>query len=197
MAASASRPPAKPAASTPSALPDWPMVPACYGWLALDARGGWRLRGEPIDHPGLIAFLDARYTADEHGNWLVNNGPQRVYVALAAAPLILRLHPDGRLVAHTGREATASAPVLVDPDGCAFLATDLGPAMIDDRDLALFAAELRQLEGASAGDEDLLALIDGQRGPALRWRGIDVAFCARAAIPVRLGFQPRPQSVEP
>ena len=45
--------------------------------------------------------------------------------------------------------------------------------------------------------EDLLALVDGKRGPALRWRGIDVAFCARAAIPVRLGFQPRPQSVGP
>ena len=195
MAASAPLPPAAPAASDPPALPAWPMVPACYGWLALDARGGWRLRGEIITHPGLLAFLDAHYTGDAHGNWGVDNGPQRVYVELAAAPLILRLHPDGRLVAHTGREATTTGPVLVDADGCAFLSTDLGPAMIDDRDLALFAAELRQLEGTPAGDEDLLALIDGQSGPTLRWREVDVAFCARAAIPGRLGFQPHPQAI--
>ena len=29
------------------------------GGAALDARGGWRLRGEIITHPGLLAFLDA------------------------------------------------------------------------------------------------------------------------------------------
>ena len=172
------------------------MVPACYGWLALDARGAWRLRGETITHPGLIAFLAAQYTADARGNWLVNNGPQRVYVELAAAPLILRLHPDGRLVAHCGREASAIGPVLVDADGCAFLATDRGPAMIDDRDLTLFAAELRRLDGAPAGDADLLALIEGQAAPALRWRGLEAVFCTRAEIPARLGFQPRPQALE-
>jgi hypothetical protein len=173
------------------------MVPACYGWLALDARGAWRLRGETIIHPGLIAFLDAHYTGDEHGNWLVNNGPQRIYVELAAAPLILRLHPDGRLVAHCGHEASAIGPVLVDGDGCAFLATDRGPAMVDDRDLTLFAAELRRLDGAPASDADLLALIDGQAAPALRWRGLEAVFCTRAEIPARLGFQPRPQAHEP
>ena len=197
MAASISQPAAVPTVPVPHALPDWPMVPACHGWLALDARGGWRLRGEAITHPGLIAFLAAHYTADENGNWLVNNGPQRVYVELAAAPLILRLHPGGRLVTHCGHEARVTGAVLVDAEGCAFLATDLGPGMIDDRDLALFAADLRDVDGAPAGDEALLALIDGQPGPALRWRDLDVVFCARAAIPRRLGFQPRPQALEP
>lgn len=192
MAASTSRP-----AAVPQALPDWPMVPACHGWLALDARGCWRLRGETITHPGLIAFLAAHYTSDARGNWLVNNGPQRVYVELAAAPLILRLHPGGRLVTHSGREARATGPVLVDAEGCAFLATDLGPGMIDDRDLALFAAELQHVDGAPAGDEALLALIDGQPDPELRWRDLDVVSCARAEIPERLGFQPRPQALEP
>ena len=44
------------AAVTP---PNWPSGPSCHGWLALDARGAWRLRGEKISHAGLLAFLDA------------------------------------------------------------------------------------------------------------------------------------------
>jgi len=26
----------------------WPGVPAVYGWLELDRRGGWRIKGERI-----------------------------------------------------------------------------------------------------------------------------------------------------
>ena len=63
-------------------LPRWPNVPACYGWLSLDARGRWRLQDETISHPGMIAFLNANYTCEADGSWLVNNGPQRVYVKL-------------------------------------------------------------------------------------------------------------------
>jgi hypothetical protein len=33
-----------------------PEVPACYGWLSLDRRGRWRLRGETVTHAGLKAF---------------------------------------------------------------------------------------------------------------------------------------------
>ena len=28
------------------AIAKWPNVPHCYGWLALDARGNWRMRDE-------------------------------------------------------------------------------------------------------------------------------------------------------
>lgn len=56
----------------------------------------------------------------------MNNGPQRVYVELAAAPLILRLHPDGRLVAPLRKRGDRDRAVLVDADGCAFLATATG-----------------------------------------------------------------------
>ncbi|MER2553035.1 MAG: DUF2946 family protein [Thauera sp.] len=172
--------------------PAWPMVPACYGWLALDARGIWRLRGETVSHGGLIAFLCAHYARDEDGCWLVHNGPQRVFVDLEAAPLILRLHPDGSLRSHTGRTVTPVAPLLIDADGNAFMATGDGPAMIDDRDLATFASALTTTDRAAAGDDDLLALLGGGHHPDLRWRGLAVEFCARGDIPQRLGYRPCP-----
>ncbi len=52
-------------------LTRWPNVPACYGWLSLDARGRWRLQDETISHPGMIAFLNANYTCEADGSWLV------------------------------------------------------------------------------------------------------------------------------
>jgi hypothetical protein len=34
------------------AMAKWPNVPHCYGWLALDARGGWRMRDEAAQQAG-------------------------------------------------------------------------------------------------------------------------------------------------
>jgi len=54
---------------TPEKLPDfsgmlrWPNVPACYGWLSLDRRGQWRMRGEPVTHAGLANFLNRQQPA--------------------------------------------------------------------------------------------------------------------------------------
>src|ERR1041385_6180040 len=48
------------------AMAKWPNVPHCYGWLALDARGGWRMRdeaaqranaaGDRLNNPALVGF---------------------------------------------------------------------------------------------------------------------------------------------
>ena len=61
-----------------AALKKWPNVPACYGWLALDARGDWYLRdervqaagafpavkGSRVDHAKLREFIHRNYAAD-------------------------------------------------------------------------------------------------------------------------------------
>jgi hypothetical protein len=106
------------------AMAKWPNVPHCYGWLALDRRGQWCMRdeaaqaagapGDPIRHAALIAFIARNYACDEGGRWYFQNGPQRVYVALAYAPFVVRLTWDAQ--ANGGR----GAPVLADQLGRAF-----------------------------------------------------------------------------
>src|SRR5687768_163336 len=117
-----------------AALKKWPNVPACYGWLALDARGDWYMRddrvqaagafpavkGSRIQHDKLREFIERNYGHDEHGCWYFQNGPQRVYVELEAAPCIWRLQARAgqapAVVTHTGREARLEA-ALVDERG--------------------------------------------------------------------------------
>lgn len=174
--------------STASLTP-LPTVPACHGWLTLDARGQWRLKGERVEHAGLRAFLDANYASDEAGNWLVHNGPQRVYVDLEAAPWVVRLLPDGTLRTHTDLQARTAGAVLMDEHGRVFLLTTLGPAAIDDRDLAEFIAELRHA-GSDRGvaEDTLLGLLEGRSATPLTWRGCSVRFVPSADIPARMGF---------
>ena len=107
------------------AMNKWPNVPNCYGWLGLDERGHWYLRddaaqaqgpfqsglsgakGSLLHHEKLIEFIHRNYAADAHGAWFFQNGPQRVYVELAATPLVWRLSSDFKLTAQTGQETQA------------------------------------------------------------------------------------------
>ena len=59
----------------------WPDVPDVFGWLALDARGHWLLKGETIANRAAVAFIARNYAHDEFGRWFFQNGPQRVFVA--------------------------------------------------------------------------------------------------------------------
>jgi len=82
----------------------WPNVPHCFGWLALDRRGQWRMRdefaqhnklpGQVIQHVALNEFISRNYAVDELGCYFFQNGPQRVFVSLDATPWIARLIPS-------------------------------------------------------------------------------------------------------
>lgn len=66
--------------------------------------------------------------------------PQRVYVALAYAPLVL--HYEGEaLVDHCGHVTRALA-TFVDEEGSVLIQGGRGLGLLDDRDLARFAARL-------------------------------------------------------
>ncbi|BAL22798.1 DUF2946 family protein [Azoarcus sp. KH32C] len=178
--------------NTSSATPfaRWPDVPACYDWLSLDRRGGWRLQGEPVTHAGLLRFLNDNYTSDDAGNWLVHNGPQRVYVTLDYTPWVLRLQPDGNLVAHTGAAAGAVDAVHLDDEGNVLLHTALGIGLLDDRDLQAFLAACVGGDGAPVDDDGWVALMAGE-GKAF-WCGLPLALIARDEVPARYGFRARP-----
>jgi len=184
-----------------AALRRWPDVPAVVGWLSLDARGRWRLHadggahrlphppGELIGNAGLRAFIDRNYGCDARGQWFFQNGPQRVYVRLDAAPYIVRLGDDATtLCTHTGLPVKSVTQWLVDDLGNLYMDSPMGAARVDDRDLA---ALLARLCDAASGGTLLDALERGAEGgvlscPALTsapWRHI-----AAADIPAQLGF---------
>jgi Protein of unknown function (DUF2946) len=141
-----------------AALRKWPNVPHCYGWLALDARGDWYMRDDRVQHAGpfpqvkgsrilhdkLLGFIQRNYACDADGAWFFQNGPQRVYVTLEAAPFVWRLEEAGAgrppaLRAHTGTPAQEMREVIVDEAGKLYLATELGLGLVHSLDMHLAA----------------------------------------------------------
>ena len=119
------------------AMAKWPNVPAVYGWLALDRRGNWLIKGERIANAALREFIARNYEADADGRWYFQNGPQRVYVTLAYTPLVV--HYEGEeLIDHCGRPFIVRAAYL-DDEGSVLMAGERAIALLDDRDLARFA----------------------------------------------------------
>ncbi len=191
------------------AMAKWPNVPYCYGWLALDARGTWRMRDEAAqraDAPGdkltnaaLVGFITRNYLSDERGCWYFQNGPQRVYVNLEATPFIARTDPAQGLVLHTGQPLGAPEEAFMTEAGGIVLRAGQTVAQVDDRD----AAQLLQafeLDGRPAADEDVMAWLEGGAGKlALRWqdRRIAVGRLAADEVPARFGFVRRPDLIQP
>ena len=137
------------------ALEKWPNVPHLYGWLGLDRRGRWLIKGETISRPQIIDTINRNYAADPHGRWYFQNGPQRGYVALAYAPLVLRVDGRGQLVTHTDLPVEHAAAAYLDEYGALMLGTEHGPGLLDDQDLGWALARLHA--GGSAVDEEQLA----------------------------------------
>lgn len=166
-----------------AALKKWPGVPHCYGWLALDARGDWYMRddrtqaagafpqvkGSRIQHDKLLAFIARNYGPDERGAWYFQNGPQRVYVELQAAPYVWRVQGAAGwpLQSHTGLVASFKS-CWVCEHGRVFVHTDLGLGLVHTMDMNLAA------QAVDAG----------------AWQPQELPF---AQMPARFGFVLQPQ----
>ena len=139
-------------------LARWPNVPAVYGWLELDRRGNWRIRSgnatparfEKIGNAALRDFISRNYEADAQGRWYFQNGPQRVYVKLAYAPLVVHFEGDA-LVDHCGRPFRPLAEFL-DEEGSVLLQGQGSIALLDDRDLERYADRGDRLPRVLASD---------------------------------------------
>jgi hypothetical protein len=130
------------------AIAKWPNVPHCYGWLGLDERGNWYMRddrvqaagafpqskGSLLRHEKLIDFIHRNYDRDDGGQWFFQNGPQRVYVELAATPWIFRVAGVDRVMTHTGQPAQVRSS-LIDETGRLYLETDLGFGLVHTQDI--------------------------------------------------------------
>ena len=143
-----------------NALKRWPNVPALFGWLSLDRRGRWLVQGETISHPRIIEVIDRNYAADEHGRWYFQNGPQRGYMQLESAPLILFVSEDGEhLVTHTGLAVEQVRAALLDEEGALVLVTEHGPAEVAGPDLQ-WALDRLSIDGKPIEDESLAAALE-------------------------------------
>jgi hypothetical protein len=131
-------------------LAKWPNVPAVFGWLELDRRGNWRIKGEKIGNAALREFIARNYECDAEGRWFFQNGPQRVYVRLAYTPLVVHYEGD-TLFDQCGR-AFSPREVLEDDEGSVLMGNELGVALLDDRDLARFADQAGSLQRINRTD---------------------------------------------
>ena len=171
-----------------AALKKWPHVPHCVGWLALDARGNWTMRdervqragpypqvkGSRIRHDKLVDFIQRNYEHDAQGCWFFQNGPQRVYVELEAAPLVWRLQWRGDVLvvaSHAGHRPARLAPWL-DENGRLFLDSEHGLGIVHTLDM---------LEAARAVELGL-------------WSPDELPF---AQMPQRFGYVLSPQQAQP
>lgn len=135
-----------------AALGKWPNVPDCYGWLGLDVRGDWYLRdeavqaagpfpqakGSRIEHEKLRQFIGRNYECDAQGRWYFQNGPQRVFVSLEAAPWVLGVEHIGSgfiLATHTGVGVYGRGEAWIDEQGRLFIFTSMGLGLVRSSDM--------------------------------------------------------------
>jgi hypothetical protein len=192
--------------SVKQAMAKWPNVPHCYGWLALDARGGWRMRdeaaqqagraGDRIANEALLGFINRNYTCDDGGRWYFQNGPQRVYVDLEATPYIARTDPAQGFLLQTGEPLAQIDRAYMTERGQLILEGGGKLALLDDRDLAQCTGALFIAE-ASASDERLMAWLGESAPPpmAMRYRGGDLAVqrIDSGELGQRFGFVAQPR----
>ena len=167
-----------------AAMARWPDVPDVYGWLSLSEQGQWRLHpdgdpqapGELIDNQQILRFIDRNYSGDALGRWFFQNGPQRVFVRLDAAPLILHTmapewpsalreqtdalrvagkptHAPIALYTHNGLPISSLDSWWLDTDGRLFVQTGQGPGLIAGRDLPSVLDALITQEGQPLGEQ--------------------------------------------
>jgi hypothetical protein len=165
-----------------AAMAKWPDVPDVYGWLALTARGQWRLRGEPIANAAIVEFIGRNYAADGRGCWHFQNGPQRVFVDLELAPWVFRVQRDGALRTHTGRAPRALCGAALVDGASVVLLTDLGAGNVDDRDAGRLLRALVDSEGRQLDDTELERVFNDDAGAF-----VAAAQCGlgQAAVPLR------------
>lgn len=187
------------------AMAKWPDVPHCHGWLALDARGVFRMRdevaqannlpGDPIRHTALLAFIHRNYACDAEGAWYFQNGPQRVYVDLQTTPFIAHTDPVAGLLLHDGQPLKNISAACMTEEGQLILQSATHSAMLDDRDMAQCLQQFK-IDGKPVEDAQLMHWLeapDARLGLLIEDKLIPVTQILRSELGLRLGFVARPR----
>jgi hypothetical protein len=144
----------------------WPNVPHCFGWLALDRRGQWRMRdeyaqtnqlpGNVIQHVALNEFISRNYAHDSLGRYFFQNGPQRVFITLDVTPWIARIIPSESGPQLSTQCGTKIKPhsALSDEKGNIYIAGSIPQSLPDQIDGTVFT-QTESLSIALLHDHDL------------------------------------------
>jgi hypothetical protein len=144
----------------------WPNIPHCFGWLALDRRGQWRMRdeyaqtnqlpGNVIQHVALNEFISRNYAHDSLGRYFFQNGPQRVFITLDVTPWIARIIPSESGPQLSTQCGTKIKPhsALSDEKGNIYIAGSIPQSLPDQIDGTVFT-QTESLSIALLHDHDL------------------------------------------
>lgn len=180
----------------------WPNVPAVYGWLQLDRRGNWLIKGDRVSNPGVVAFIGRNYAADEQGRWYFQNGPQRVFVTLEYTPFVIATAGSAApvLQANTGRSLERVSGAWIDQTGSLLLRWTAGLGVVNDRDLAAVSTLFTDAHGRPASDSVLARAFDADTrrfATGLHFDYADnrvpVGRIRAEEVPQKFGFDPDPK----
>lgn len=182
------------------AMARWPNVPAVYGWLSLDRRGRWCLRGEPVTHRGVVEFMNRNYGHTADGRWYFQNGPQRVFVDLDYTPWIYSLDGARRLADHSGNLVEELRGAWLDEDGNLLLLGERGVGLLCDRDLVETADSFCFSDDGACDEESISRLIEGsacarEKRIFFKQGGgrVEVKTLLREDVAEKFGFVPQPR----
>ena len=181
--------------SVQRAMANWPNVPAVYGYIGVDRRGGFWLQGHRVSHQRTARYIARNYHLDDQGRAFFQNGPQRTYADLEATPWVYRIHDHGELRCHTDTPVAALRSAWLTPDGTVILTTEHGPGIVHDQDLGLLLDALSTPDGTEAMDA-LEALQGGGSVTvhlSLAAGAVTLGLLPDDHLARQFGFDPRPE----
>lgn len=192
------------------AMAKWPNVPAVYGWLALDRRGNWLIKGETIANPQINEFISRNYLHDDTGRWFFQNGPQRVFVDLAYTPFVYSVpeHPASLAIyTHTRQRVNAVLGAWIDNDGTLLLETEHGIGHVHDQDLEWLLPCFVDADGEALDEDTLEARFDSYAAGHVDDAGgylwfqpassrVKIETLRALEAPARFHFVPNPEPAE-
>lgn len=182
----------------------WPNVPNVYGWLQLDRRGAWLIKGERITNRGVTEFIGRNYEADERGRWFFQNGPQRVFVTLEYTPFVIQTRDEtAALATHSDVAIERISGAWMDESGFLLLRWGVQIGVVNDRDLTTVMRHFTDVHGKAIDDTTLARAFD----PNARRHATGVFFeHGENRVPVgriqagevaqKFGFDPDPRPAE-